>query len=94
MHHLPPVQATSNIPTIKHATLILVKRLFLVSMLRTVTNNLELNKRLCVTNAHRWCLIRYLDEVESTMPDGNAVPDHSSGCCISDSIRQIDLDKT
>jgi len=28
MHHLPPVQATSNIPIMNYATMILVKRLF------------------------------------------------------------------
>jgi len=94
MHHSPSVQATSNIPIIKYATMISVKRLFLVSMLRIITNNVELNKRLCGTNAHHGYLIRYLDGVENTMPDCNAEPNRSSGCCISDNTRRIDLDKT
>jgi hypothetical protein len=94
MHHLHPVQATSNIPIIKYATMILDKRLLLVSRLRIVTENVELNKRLYRTNAHHGYLIRYLDKVENTMPDGDAVPEGSSGCCISDNTRWMDLDKT
>jgi len=63
-------------------------------MLRIVTNNVELNERLCGTKTHHGYLIRYLDEVENTIPDGNAEPDRSSRCCISDNTRRIDLDKT
>ena len=93
-YHLPRMQATSNIPIIKYATMTLDKRLFLVSTLRIVIDNVELNKRLYGTNAHHGYLIRYLDKVENTVPLGDAVPDRSSGYCISGNTRRMDLDKT
>jgi hypothetical protein len=65
-----------------------------VSKLRIVMDNVELNKWLYGTNPHHGYLIRYLYKVENTMPDGDAVPDRSSECCISDNTRRMDLDKT
>jgi hypothetical protein len=59
-----------------------------------VADNVELNKRLYETNEHHGYLIRYLDKEENTMTGGDAVPDRSSGCCISDNARRMDLHKT
>ena len=65
-----------------------------VSVLRTVTDDVQLNKRLYGMNAHHSYLMCYLDVVENTMHDGDAVPDRSSGCSTSGKTRRMDLDKT
>jgi hypothetical protein len=96
MHHSPPVQATSKIPIIKYATMILVKRLFFSECTYNCHEQRGAQQTTLWDESASRVLntIRSLDEVEYTMPDCNAEPNRLSGCCISDNTRRIDLDKT